>query len=112
MKAVAFLIAGLILGIALFGYSGYQSRQYDLQDGGDAQVIRVEPPAAGIDQNFANVYKTIAQGNKANAEGDATTTVANATARQMDSGSLLSWVIGGLLVGVVLLIAINIKVQQ
>ncbi len=93
LKTIAMAI-GAVLAIIVFTLG--PSALFDLGDGGNAQVVYVQPPAQ-IDQAFAETYRTVAQGNKYNAEGDALTTTANAEANQAINGTLMGWVaLGGL----------------
>jgi hypothetical protein len=103
MKGVIGFVVVAILLAALANVIGTAgSVAMDTRDGGDAQVIRVVPPEQGVDQEFANTYKTIAEGNYWNAKGDATTTLANAQANQLYNGTWMGWVFGLAVLAIVL----------
>lgn len=81
---VIFALVGLLVWMLFSILFTGASQELDQMDGGNAQVVRIEiPPLSGTpeyDLKYAETYRTYAEGNKANADGDAATTKANAEA--------------------------------
>lgn len=104
LPLIAILI-GMLFNVLFTGASA----QLDQADGGNAQQIYAAVPTISgtpeYDIQYAEIYKRYSEGNKNNAEGDASTTLANAQATQT---YILTWLtvlitVAGVGAGIVLL---------
>ena len=97
-KLIMFVFGLAILFVLVAGIGGWAM---DVSDGGNAQVIRVEPPPLSLtpeyDLAYSEVYQGYAKGNKTNAEADAITTTANSGAVR-DIGGMIAGILGAVAV--------------
>lgn len=95
MKKIILIVPLVILLFSMLMNALFTSeaRMLDTADGKDAQQVFVNVPISGTpeyDQQYSQIYKNYAEGNKSNAEAETSTTVGNAQATQIYTNTWIS----------------------